>query len=127
MIPLRRVALLEDNVDIAQGLIRLLKSFGWQVWHGTTMPELLEHLGATVPEIVIADWHINGPMDGFDAYDELERRYGLLPGLILTGQYDAAELAAKNKTRRKVMFKPIVPEALHAVLRGISASDPALA
>lgn len=122
LLPPRRVALLEDDPDIADGLARTLQACGWQVWHGTTLPELLQRLGDVIPELVIADWHINGPMDGFDAYDELERRFGPLPGLMLTGHYDASELATRNGARRKVLFKPVMPAALHAVLHSLSAS-----
>lgn len=120
LLPARRVALLEDNTDIAKGLTRMLHSSGCRVWHGCTLPELLDKLDDTVPDILIADWHLDGPVDGFGAYDELERRYGPLPGLVLTGSYDLAQLKARNTARRKILFKPVTPAALLAVLRGLA-------
>jgi two-component system, sensor histidine kinase len=113
------IALLEDDQTVALGLTTKLTEWGARVAHGRTTSELIAALGTSSPALLIADRYLGGKVDGFRAFDELERHFGgRLPGLILTGDYDLAGIEAANHGRRRVLQKPVWPAVLYAVLRG---------
>ncbi|MFC0407702.1 response regulator [Roseomonas elaeocarpi] len=79
------ILLVEDSETQALQLRRLLEAEGFSVQRAGTAEEALEHLNGTLPDLVIADYHLPG-MNG----DELSRRLRMnvrtraLPVLMLT-------------------------------------------
>lgn len=113
-----RIALLEDHGAIADALCQLLASWGCIVIHAVEPGALIAALGATAPDLMLADWHLANGADGFVAFCSIEAHYGIaLPGVILTGDYDFDALEAANGARRTVLHKPVLPKILHAVLQ----------
>jgi PAS domain S-box-containing protein len=113
------IAILEDEQAVALALTTKLAEWGAIVVHGSSSAELIAVLNTRTPDLLIADRHLGGEVDGFQAYNELEARFGRrIPGLILTGDYDLASIEAANRSRRRVLQKPVWPAVLYAVLRG---------
>jgi two-component system CheB/CheR fusion protein len=70
----------DDNVDGAQSLARLLGLIGHEVRIGHDGPEALEAAAGFRPEVVLLDIRLPGGMDGY----EVARRLRAQPGLEQT-------------------------------------------
>lgn len=118
-----RLALVENDAEIAQAFVGLLRSWGGKVTWARSGDSLLSQIANEKPDLLIADWHIDGPMDGFAVFDRLEQRFGKhMPGIILSGDQDFDRLMTANRSMRRILHKPILPEVLNAVLRAELAS-----
>ena len=114
----RLVAVLEDDVAVAEALARLLAGWGARVAAGTTGAELAASLAGARPDAVIADCQLGDDQDGFAVLDGLDALHGCrLPAVVLTGDYDVGTLKRRNRARRRVLHKPVWPAVLEAVLR----------
>ncbi|WP_174273555.1 ATP-binding response regulator [Sphingomonas bacterium] len=112
-----RVALIENDPDVCDALVGLLRAWGGQVVWSRSAAALLSRIAHEPPDLLIADWHIDGDIDGFEAFDQLERRFQrAIPGIVLTGSYDFDEIRRANPALRKVVHKPVLPDVLFAVL-----------
>jgi DNA-binding response OmpR family regulator len=78
---------------------------------------LLSQIADQPPDLLVADWHLDGAMSGFELFDAVEARFGRpQPGVILSGDHDFEVLRKVNRARRRVLAKPILPDVLNAVL-----------
>jgi PAS domain S-box-containing protein len=113
-----RVALIENDTQISQAFVTLLRSWNCRVVSARTVESLLSQIANEAPDLVIADWHLDSMIDGFEAFDRLEERFGeAMPGVVLTGDNDFERIARINRAGRKVLHKPILPDVLNAVLQ----------
>jgi len=113
-----RVALIENDQEIARAFVTLLRSWNCRVVWARTVESLLSQIANEAPDLVIADWHLDSMIDGFQAFDRLEERFGrTMPGIVLTGDNDFERIARINRAGRKVLHKPILPDVLNAVLQ----------
>lgn len=112
-----RVALIENDPDVCDALVGLLRAWGGQVVWARSAAALMSRIAHQPPDILIADWHIDGDIDGFAAFDQLERRFERpMPGIVLTGSYDFDAIRQANPALRKVIHKPVLPDILYAVV-----------
>jgi len=119
-----RVALIENDPDISNAFVGLLRGWGCRVVWARTVEQLLSQIATEAPDLLIADCHLDSMADGFQAFDRLEERFGrAIPGVVLTGDCDFREISKRNHAGRKVLHKPILPDVLNAVLRaGLKAA-----
>lgn len=114
-----RVAVIENDPEVAEAFRALLTDWGCDCVLADSAEEMITKLGSRRPDLVIADWHIEGGFDGFQALDLLDQAFGReLPSVVLTGDYDLEALAAANRAGRRVLHKPILPHVLNAVMYG---------
>ncbi|WP_327754545.1 ATP-binding protein (plasmid) [Sphingobium sp. SJ10-10] len=113
-----RIALIENDAEIGEAFLKLLRGWGARVVWARSGESMLSQLANEAPDLVIADWHLDGEIDGFEAFDRLEDRFGYrLPGVILTGDHDVERIKKANRQMRRVLHKPILPDILNAVLQ----------
>jgi len=82
---MRRVLLVEDNEDLAEGLINNLKMEGYEVMHVARGDQALDAIHKAQPQLVILDMMLPG-MDGFSVLKCLRADDHETPVLCLTAR-----------------------------------------
>ena len=112
----RTVLVVDDDEDLLQLLTIRLGRAGYAVQTATGAAEALHSLGRTQPSAVISDLKMDD-MDGMGLLDEIERRFPVLPVILLTahGTIPDAVKATQNGAFA-FLTKPINDEELIACL-----------
>lgn len=117
----RRVLVVDDNIDSAESLGKMLKLMGNQVRTAHDGPSALEEAAKFIPEVVLLDIGLPG-MDGH----EVARRLRLLSGLqeaVLVAQTGWGQEEDRRRSRaagfNHHLVKPVSPTALQELLRGL--------
>ena len=123
-----RVLLVEDNLEIAEATLPLLRSFGCEAEHvpsGDAALALIER-EPTRFDAVLSDVVMPGAIDGLALALALRGRHPRLPVVLMTGY--AAEIHHALAEGFDVLPKPCGPEALaEAIGRGLARSRSAAA
>jgi two-component system CheB/CheR fusion protein len=119
--PRRRVLVVDDNVDAATSLVRILsRLYGQDVRVAHDGPEALRSAEEFLPEVVILDIGMPG-MDGYEVARRLRGRPGTSAATIiaLTGWGQGADRArSKEAGFDHHLVKPVDPETLCRHLAG---------
>ncbi|MDD5248359.1 MAG: PAS domain S-box protein, partial [Rhodocyclaceae bacterium] len=116
-----RIALVEDNDEVATALAYALTEIGHQVVAGASREELLPRLGGIAPDIVISDYRLAGAEDGFAVIGALRAAFGSdLPALIITGDTDPAVIRRMTDQHISVQHKPLDLEALRTRIAALT-------
>jgi CheY-like chemotaxis protein len=84
-------------------------------------------LQGLAPDAVVADYRLADGMSGADAIAALRERYGALPALLVTGEYEARGLAETHRDDYPVLQKPVSAARLkEALTASLIASMPRL-
>ncbi|MBU9178431.1 response regulator [Burkholderia gladioli] len=120
-----RILLVEDNGEVAAGTEALLSLLGHRVTYAANADDALALIDAPLdPEdesrpfdLVISDIHMPGTLNGIDLAEEIERRPGMLPVILVTGY--AEELDRTRRVNARVLSKPfdigLLDDMLHAI------------
>lgn len=120
-----RILLVEDNGEVAAGTEALLSLLGHRVTYAANADDALALVDAPLdPEdesrpfdLVISDIHMPGTLNGIDLAEEIERRPGTLPVILVTGY--AEELDRTRRVNARVLSKPfdigLLDDMLHAI------------
>jgi DNA-binding NtrC family response regulator len=118
----RRVALVEDNAEVAAALVYALATVGHSVVASASYSDILHRLGAMPPDIVITDYRLAGGETGFDVIALLRLRFGShLPALIITGDTDPAVIRRMSTQRISVQHKPLDLDRLRKKIAELTA------
>jgi PAS domain S-box-containing protein len=119
------IAVIDDDAGVVEGMSNLLRMWGATAVCAPDGDRLLRALAGRRPDAVIADRNLGSAGDGFEVLTQLETQLGgVLPSLILTGDYDVSDQTRVNSAGRHVLHKPVRPDVLLAALRsmlGLSA------
>lgn len=117
------VAVLEDDPNVAAGLIGLLGGWGCGAVAGATLEEVVEQCDADGirPDAIIADYHLGGTANGVDAALALRRRYGEIPVLLTSGSAGPGLIKGAEARGFIELTKPVRPGKLRAVLQSMLA------
>ena len=108
-----RIALVEDNAEVAAALAYSLSHIGHEVVVASSGAELLSRVGDVPPDVVISDYRLAGGEDGFDVIDALRLAYQTrLPTILITGDTDPALIRRMAEKGITVHHKPVDLEAL---------------
>lgn len=113
----RRIAILEDELLVADHLSTLLTTGGYEVVGSfDSAPELLDFLKCSPADIVLLDIKIKGEMDGIEAAHIIREEYGL-PLAYLTSNTDMAT-AERVKMTEPITYiaKPYTAEGVLSAL-----------
>ncbi len=112
-----RVLLVEDNDDLAQSTVAILRASGLEVTHQWSADAALAALlgGATLPDIVLSDIEMPGKLNGMDLAFRLRELWPRLPVVLITGYAKQLEDAVSGGLR--VLPKPTPPQDLLRELR----------
>jgi len=119
-----KVLLVENDADVLQAMTFLLERWQCLVRAATSTDDALDLLGDTdwVPDIIIADQHLDGGDLGTATIAEVRDYLGrAVPALIVTA--DSTEVVAKAARAAgiELMRKPLKPAQLRALLAHLLA------
>jgi CheY-like chemotaxis protein/two-component sensor histidine kinase len=110
----KRVLVVEDNIDGARLMVRLLQSRGHQIRVAHDGPSALEAAREQRPDVVLLDIGLPG-MDGYQVAEQLREMEGMERALLvaLTGYGQDEDRQRSHEAGIDLhMIKPVDPEAL---------------
>ncbi|PCI46750.1 MAG: hybrid sensor histidine kinase/response regulator, partial [Alphaproteobacteria bacterium] len=116
----RIIAVIDNDEDVLDGMKALLGKWGSEIIVGLSadiaLAQLIEQ--DKTPDIIIADYHLNGDEDGVEAIREIRAEFSCpIPSIIITSDRDP-ELEKMLKTKKlPLIHKPVVAAKLHALIR----------
>jgi len=115
-LPASRILMVEDNSQVAESAMALLREQGHQVEHCASAPEALQFLERDARfDIIFSDLVMPGGMDGLDLARTARERWPAIPILLATGYSDSVERAAREGF--PILSKPYHPAELERELR----------
>jgi len=112
----RSVQLIDDEPHVLQGLSVLLQGWGMQVSGAPNAALALEGAGAAPPDLIIADYRLEGPGTGLDAIATLRRRWGDLPAIVVTADHGADVQQEVSAAHLHLLRKPVRPARLRSLI-----------
>jgi PAS domain S-box-containing protein len=115
----RRVLIVDDNLDSAAGLAKLLRLSGYQVTTATDGPTALEITSINRPEVILMDIGLPG-MDGYQIAEHFRKQDGAEQTLVIaTSGYGQDEDFRRSRSAGfdHHLVKPIDVEKLLELLR----------
>jgi signal transduction histidine kinase/PAS domain-containing protein len=112
----RSVQLIDDEPHVLQGLSVLLKGWGMQVSGASSAAQALEAGSAACPDLIIADYRLEGPGTGLDAIATLRRRWGDLPAIVVTADHAADVQQEVSAAGLHLLHKPVRPARLRSLI-----------
>lgn len=113
----KRVMLVEDDPNIAEGMIAALESFGYEVCAAVqTGPDAISKARELAPDVILMDINLKGSMSGVEAAGAITAN-GPARIIYLTAQ--ASEVVteqAKLTHHYGYLSKPFDPEELKSVI-----------
>lgn len=104
-----RIGLVDDHDNARLALALALEAVGHQVIAASTGAQLLSHLGAQAPDLVIADNRLHAGETGLEVIQRARSLFGAdLPALLISGNTDpglARQLAAQGVGLRRKPLK----------------------
>ncbi|WP_207460681.1 NahK/ErcS family hybrid sensor histidine kinase/response regulator [Azospirillum sp. SYSU D00513] len=110
------VLCLENEPSIARAMEDLLSGWACQVVVAPTAEQALALLDGRMPEILLTDYHLDDGRTGVEALAVLRRALGPLPAALITADRDAAIREEAEEAGCRVLYKPIRPGALRALV-----------
>ncbi|MBJ7418580.1 MAG: response regulator, partial [Niveispirillum sp.] len=111
------VLCVENEPAIAEATIALLSGWSCEVVWGATGADALAALGDRVPDVVLTDYHLDHGMSGLDALSLIRARFGAdLPAAVITADRTEAVKDSVAQAGCRVLYKPVRPGALRALL-----------
>jgi PAS domain S-box-containing protein len=115
--PRLRIALIEDNPMVLRSLTLSLELVGHQVIAASDGKSVIESLAGMAPDIVISDYRLEPPENGFEVIESLRNIYGAsLPAMIITGDTDPALIRSMAGRGIAVHYKPLPIESLQTYI-----------
>jgi len=112
----RSVQLIDDEPHVLQGLSVLLTGWGMQVSGASSAAQALEAGSAARPDLIIADYRLEGPATGLDAIATLRRRWGDLPAIVVTADHAADVQQEVSAAGLHLLHKPVRPARLRSLI-----------
>jgi len=118
-----RVLCIDNEPDILTGMRLLIEPWGCRVSTAgdeAKAVQIIERSG--LPDVFLADYHLNESRNGIDLMNRLRARFGsAVPGVLITAdQTDVVRNEARANGYR-VLHKPLKPAALRALLNRVSS------
>jgi len=114
-----RILLIENDLSSAEGLANLLEKWGCDVAIATSTADALDKMKALdeVPDVVIADLHLDNGETGIDAVDEIRSAImTVVPAIIVTADYSAKAASDVASFGHELLKKPIKPAEMRSLL-----------
>jgi len=103
----KRIVVLEDDPEVAAGMVSLLQGLGAEVHHFLDAEEALRHHDIGDADYYIVDYSLGGGPTGFQFLEELQhRRHTLLRAVILTGETSTQFIRSVEDSPWPVLHKP---------------------
>lgn len=114
------VLVIENEATIRAGMTALLEGWGCRAVTAATASGGMDALDACglAPDLVIADYHLDGGVTGTDAVAEIRSaRGGTIPAMIITADRSPEVQDAIAAKGLSLLTKPVKPAKLRALIR----------
>jgi CheY-like chemotaxis protein len=115
----RMIVVVDDDLNILEAMRVLLETWGCDLVLARGAEEAIEalKLRARDPDVILADYSLDGGVTGLDAIESIRGASGVrAPAVILTGETDPGVLARIHESGFPHLTKPIPPARLRAAL-----------
>ena len=112
------VLCIDNEPSILEGMTQLLEGWGCEVLTATDTAGAaarLDEAGRT-PDLVLADYHLDGEDTGLCSIAAVRERWGEVPAVIITADYGEAVREHVRAAGFAIMRKPVKPAALRAMM-----------
>lgn len=113
--PRSTVVIIDDEVDIREGLGMVLAQWGYRVFCGGSGTDAIKALAdaeGAGPQLIIADYRLDGEL-GTEVIERVRRHFDCAaPGILLTGDTDPQRLVEADASGFVLLHKPVRPEEL---------------
>ncbi len=110
-----RVLMVEDNDEVAQTTLTLIRALGYDAHRVANAKEALRYLDAGKPlDVLLSDVVMPGALSGIELAKLLKQRLPRLPVVLMSGY--TRDLADADREAFQVLAKPVSPETLGAAL-----------
>ncbi len=104
----KRIAVLEDDSLVADGLINLLQELGAQVMHFQSAEEAMQQAEIHTADFFLADFSLGARLTGADFLLEIQRRCGKpIRGVLVTGETSSTFIEGIAGLPWPVLHKPV--------------------
>jgi CheY-like chemotaxis protein len=120
------ILVVDNEPSILRAMKALLESWSCRVIVATSGEEAMQGLQAAncVPDLVIADYHLDGGDIGLDVARDVRARYGAgIPLVVITADYEPEVASQIEGVGGHVLNKPVKPARLRALLSGLCPSE----
>ena len=108
---------IDDNPDVRDGMAALLGGWNCDVRTAAAGSEWRRVLGGDAPDLIVADYHLEGEEKGPDVITEVcgvfER---VIPAIIITADPSEDLRGEASRRGQVVLGKPVKPAALRALM-----------
>jgi CheY-like chemotaxis protein len=120
----KRLLVVDDNVDAAETIARLLRLAGYEAECVYDGPSALQAVERNKPDIVVLDIGLPG-MDGYEVARRLRARFRRLPLIAVTGYGQDSDRKRSEQAGFDHHFtKPVDPLELESFIAKLSGSGP---
>lgn len=113
------VLCIDNEARVREAMATLLSGWGCRVATAAGEPEAAAEVerAGQLPDLLLADLHLDGAVDGLDVIDALRRRWGsAVPAALVTADRDPTLRARARARQVELLHKPVKPAALRALL-----------
>jgi PAS domain S-box-containing protein len=119
-IRVRRIAIVEDDMQIVEGMLAVLRDEGFAARYVTKGRNACDLIEDFHPDVVLLDYGLPDA-DGLEVYRDIRARWPTLPVIFSTGHGDRGRIAeATQDPNVAVLMKPYEIEQLFEVLATIA-------
>jgi Na+/proline symporter/CheY-like chemotaxis protein len=114
------VLCIDNEARVREAMATLLGGWGCRVATAATQAEALELIAraARLPDLILADLHLDDGPDGLDVVDALRRAWDrVVPAALITADRDPMLRLRARARQVELLHKPVKPAALRALLR----------
>lgn len=122
----RLVAVLDDEIQVREGMQALLRSWGAQVVAAPSCSALIAELNAQSrpPDLLVCDYRLQGGASGIEAVQTLRDEFNrAIPALLVTGDTAPDRLAEAAASGLPLLHKPVQPRAMRRLLAALARQD----
>ena len=113
-----RVLCVDNEPNILEGMARLLEGWSCQVLTATDTASALALLEEAdePPDLLLADFHLDGSDTGLKTIEAVRARWGDVPAVVITADYGEQARERVRNAGFAIMRKPVKPAALRAIM-----------
>ena len=118
------ILVIEDEALVASAFARLLETWGLRPVTAASLAEAMTLL-RTPPQVIVADYRLQGGHTGIEAVNELRTRFARpIPSIVVTGDTAAITLPDVVASGAQVLQKPVRPAELRRALNAVTRGGP---
>ena len=119
--PRARVLVVDDDVAVRDAMRLMLETWGCAVETAAFSESVHRAFKRMQPELLLFDYHLDDGVTGLQLHEELGMEAGFRPCIIITADHDPAIRAAVEAAGCFLLYKPLKPLALKAMMARLLA------